>query len=125
MLQGYDALGLRTRAEALVKQTADELKAIVQEMARRVDFPLFPGTPFRCIEAEPGRSQGNQFGCIVICPDGELRELTVEVQSPGADLGITRREDLVDIVIAPPDYIVYVHNAIQDMSRLLAAERIY
>lgn len=125
MLEGYDALGLKSRAETLVKQTADELKAIVKEMARRVDFPLFPGTPFQCIEAEPGRAQGNQFGCIVICPDGEFRELSVEVQSPGMDLGTIRREDLRDISIAPPDYIVYAHNAIQEMSRLLAGERIY
>lgn len=125
MVKGQDVVGLKLRAEALVKQTANELRAILQEMVGQVDFPMFPGTPFQCVEADPGLAQGPEFGCIVVCPDGELRELTVQVETPGMDIGTVRREDLRDISIPPEDYIVYAYNAIQVLSRIAAGERIY
>lgn len=127
MLKDYDALGLRARADALIEQTVEELKTILKEMSRRADFPLFPGTPFQCVEAEPGRSQGRDYGCVVICPDGELRELKIELQGPAMQGGgnLTRREDLREIRLEPADYIVYAHSAIQELSKVLAGERIY
>ncbi len=127
MLQDYDALGLRARADALIAQAGEELKAILKEMSRRADFPVFPGTPFQCVEAEPGRSQGRDYGCVVVCPDGELRELKIEMQGPAMPGGgaLTRREDLREISLAPGDYIVYALSAIQELSKVIAGERFY
>ena len=125
MLEHFDSLGLKARAEAVIKQTADEMRAIVKEMAKRTDFPLFPGTPFQCIEAEPGRAQGPGFGCIVVCSDGEFRELRVDLETPGMGMGTIRREELNDVNMSPGDYIVYAQSAVEAMSKVLAGERIY
>jgi hypothetical protein len=58
----------------------------------------------------------------VVCPDGELYELTVNFGPPrvGFVVGIEREEKVKKLDLPPLEYIPYAYNALAELTRLLS-----
>jgi hypothetical protein len=124
---GVEPLARKAQADLIVERAADQLRAVVKDLAARLDpFPPFPGAFFTYgIEVEPEAAARTDRGCVVVAPDGELYELEIGVDPEGMDpLGAAdpvalRKEELKKLTLHPRDYIVYAHSAITTMVELL------
>ncbi|MBI4300704.1 MAG: hypothetical protein HY677_06175 [Chloroflexi bacterium] len=122
-----EALAKRAVADAIVKRTTQELREILHDLVAQLKpFPLFPGNSFvEAIEAEPGRAHGSEMGCVVVCPDGELYEMAVEYDlaiEELAPMDDPRSEKMKPLELAPDDYIIYAHHAIQAVTEALVRQ---
>ena len=112
------------QADELLEETAAKLRQMLEEASRQLHpFPPFPGAFFtNAIEVEAeGADTGNR-GCIVVCQDGELYELKINidftedhsdpVQARGEKL--TKLEDL-----HPRDYIALASEALSRVTEAL------
>lgn len=112
------------QANASLEEAASRLKELLQDAAGKLNpFPTFYGSlTVRAIEAEPPRSQSNDIGCVVVCPDGELYELEVNFNpSPlGFSSNMEREEKLTKLDLPPLTYISYAHSALAEVSKLLS-----
>ena len=79
--QKPDPLVARAVADAVVERAANELKKMIRQLALALDpFPGFIGlNTVQVIEVEPSGTAKTDMGCIVICPDGELREFVLQL----------------------------------------------
>ena len=70
----------RTTAE-LLEETAASLHGVVVELAGRLQpFPSFMGMiTLQAIELEPPPESRNDWGCVVVLPDGEICEMELGV----------------------------------------------
>lgn len=106
----------------LIEQTAARLHEMIVGMAGSlVPFPYFLGsTEVQAIEAEPGGLHKADRGCIVVCADGEMYELTVKMADPGGmGFGMDRTDSVKPIELPPEEYIVYASHAIKELAILL------
>jgi len=121
----YDPLVFRLRADALLERMAKELRGLLKDAARGLDpFPTFLYTTTEAIEADPGRLQRNDLGCIVVCPDGELYEISYSIfinQEMPSDTQL--KDDLKKIDLPPRDFIPYAYNAICAINELAEQRR--
>lgn len=116
-----EVLARKAAADMLVDRTAGELRQALKAAARELrPFPYFPESTTEAIEAEPGGAAKADVGCVVVCPDGELYELTMAIDFSTETGTVDKREDLRDVRLAPQDYIPYAYNALVTMTRLLA-----
>ncbi|MEE9247267.1 MAG: hypothetical protein V3U79_01035 [Dehalococcoidia bacterium] len=111
-------------ADAVLEESAARLWEILRQAATRLDpFPSFYGSmTLRAVEAEPPEGQGSDRGCVVVCPDGELYELTVDFSpSPfGFSTNMEREEKVTKLDLPPLTYISYAYNALAELIRLLS-----
>ncbi|HEY8490925.1 MAG TPA: hypothetical protein VIO14_08025 [Dehalococcoidia bacterium] len=122
-----DPLQRKDEADLVLERAADRLRALLRDAARELDpFPPFPGSFFTlAIEVEPGPAASPDRGCVVVCPDGELRELLMGVDLEDAALSgwqdpvSMRKEELREIQLHPRDYIVYAYEALTRITELL------
>jgi len=116
---------LRLQADALLERTAKELGRLLKEAAGGLDpFPTFLNTNTQAIEAEPGRLQRSDLGCVVVCPDGELYEMTYSLfinQQMPSDTQL--KDDLEKLDLPPRDFIPYAYNAICAINDLVEQRR--
>ncbi|MFQ5934577.1 MAG: hypothetical protein ACE5KI_08050 [Dehalococcoidia bacterium] len=115
---------LREQADAALEENASRLRELLRQAASQLNpFPQFYGSlTVQAVEVEPPRGPGPDRGCIVVCPDGELYELTVNFASHPLDIasGMEREEKVKKIDLPPLEYIAYAYNAIDELTRLLA-----
>ena len=71
----------RAVADAVIERATLELRSLLQEIAAALHpFPRFAGVAsIKAIEVDPHRASNPDNGCIVVCPDGELRELVLRI----------------------------------------------
>ena len=108
--------GLKAVADAALERTASQLQDILKELAARLDqFPSFLNmVSIQAIEVEPQRLRSTENGCVVVCQDGELYELTLEViQGPPGVSDTDQVEAFQPLEMPPEQYIPYAHAAIE------------
>ena len=112
-----DPLQQRAFADAIVERASDQLRQLLQQLARAGQpFPPFPGAMFvHGIEVEP--PPGSAHGCVIVTDDGALHELQIgldeEEIARGGDHVATRRETAHLLELAPADFIPHAHRAIR------------
>ena len=115
-----NVLARKAEADRLINRTARDLRDSLQRAVQQlVPFPYFPESGVQAIEAAPGTAAHPDIGCIVLCPDGDLHELTVAVDFNAEFGGGDKREDLREVQLRPQDYIAYAFNALLEVTRLI------
>jgi hypothetical protein len=107
----------KQQGDLALERAALQLRQLLQEAASQLrPFPPFPGAFFtNAIEVEAEAAESAERGCVVVCEDGELYELKMnisvseEVTDPvsARDEKLTKLEDL-----HPRDYIVLAYEAL-------------
>ena len=110
---------LQAVADAALEHTASQLYDIVRDLAGRLcPFPTFANTTsIQAIEVVPKGLASTSRGCVVVCPDGELYELSLSM-IPGA-LGVSdadQVEEYTFLELPPEEYIPYAYTAIQALT---------
>ncbi len=115
---------IKDRADEAIQENVDRLRELLVAAAGQLDpFPQFFGSmDVQAVEVDPPTGSGPDRGCVVICPDGELYELTVNFGAhPLAGIGGLEREEKVKKLDLPPvEYIAYAHNAVSELTKLLS-----
>ena len=117
-----DPLAKRAYAEALIQRTANQLQATLKELCSAASpFPAFMDmSTIQAVEAEPGEAFGPERGCVVVCPDGELYELTLGFVPTLPTLGgWDQVEEFKALDLSPAEYTMYAYNAIQTLTQIL------
>lgn len=117
-------------SDAVIERAAAEVEALLRHAARRLrPFPPFPGAFFtEALEVEAEAPSLGDHGCIVLTPQGELKELQIGVdpdafQSPGpTDPVALRSERLVDVALAPADRLLYGLAALRRVYELTRSD---
>lgn len=119
--QGKTPEELATMAESALEEAAGQLRQILAELAAQLDpFPAFLNTvSIQAIELEPKFRSVLDRGCVVVCPDGEIRQLEL-TSIPGVpDVSdVEQVEQFNKLDLPAEEYIVYASTAI----RLLVEE---
>ncbi len=112
-----DPMVRKQQADLALERAALQLRQLLQEAASQLrPFPPFPGAFFtNAIEVEAEAAESSERGCVVVCEDGELYELKMnisfseEVTDPvsARDEKLSKLEDL-----HPRDYIVLAYEAL-------------
>jgi hypothetical protein len=129
--EDFEPLAQKAQADAVVEGAALRLRELLREAVRHLDpFPPFPGAFFTyAIEAEPAAAAHAERGCVVVCPDGELYELVMEMELPSfadepADPVSLRKEELKRLDnLHPRDYLVYAYNALTRVVEILLEQQ--
>jgi hypothetical protein len=129
--EDFDPLAQKAQADALVEGAALRLRELLREAVGHLDpFPPFPDAFFTyAIEAEPAAAAHAERGCVVVCPDGELYELVMEMELPSfadepADPVSLRKEELRRLDnLHPRDYLVYAYNALTRVVEILLEQQ--
>ena len=113
---------LQAVADAALERTASQLHDIVKDLAARLcPFPTFANTTsIQAIEVLPKGLASTSRGCVVVCPDGELYELSLSV-IPGA-LGVSDADQVEEyslLELPPEEYVTYAYGAIKALTREL------
>ena len=80
-----------------------ELRKLLAELAAALDpFPDFMGlSSVQAVEVEPPRASNPQNGCVVVCPDGELRELVLRMIPGPFDMGgVEQTDEMAELDLA-------------------------
>ena len=122
-----DPLVKRAVADAVLERASMELNKLLQELAAALDpFPNFLGLEsIMAIEVEPSGVADPEKGCVVVCPDGELRELVLRMVPGPIDIGgVDQIEEMKELELAAGDYVAYAYAAIVELTRLLEEKRV-
>ncbi len=122
-----DPLVKRAVADAVLERASMELNKLLQELAAALDpFPNFLGLEsIMAIEVEPSGVADPEKGCVVVCPDGELRELVLRMVPGPIDIGgVDQIEEMKELELAVGDYVAYAYAAIVELTRLLEEKRV-
>ena len=121
-----DPLVKRAVADAVLERASMELNKLLQELAVALDpFPKFLGLEsIIAVEVEPTGVSDPERGCVVVCPDGELRELVLRMIPGPIDIGgVDQIEEMKELELAAGDYVAYAYAAIVELTRLLEDRR--
>ena len=120
--QDVDPLVKRAVADAVVERASSELQKLMQELAGALDpFPRFMGIEsVQALEVEPSGIVSSDRGCVVVCPDGELRELLLRILPGDMDGGgIDQTDEIRDLDLSPGDFVAYAHLAVRQMASII------
>ncbi len=123
--QNLDPWALKGAADATLERTASQLRDVLKDLASRLSpFPSFLNMKsIQAIEVEPIGPQNQASGCVVVCEDGELYELSLEaIPGPGAELEVDQVEVFKALEMPPEEYIPYAFAAIQAMASKLESK---
>jgi hypothetical protein len=118
----FDPLAKRAAADALVERVSSELRKLLQELAAALDpFPSFMGVgSLQAVEVRPDGVASADRGCIVVCPDGELRELVLRMVPGPIDIGgVEQIEEFEELSLPPGEYVAYACAAITTLARII------
>ena len=107
---------LEAVANAALERAATQLRDVLKGMAARINpFPAFLDMmTIQAVEVEPHGVVLCGRGCIVVCADGELYELSLTtIQGP---LEVTEADQVKyfqALELPPAQYIPYAHAAIK------------
>lgn len=113
------------RASINVSDAALELRSLLAETAATLDpFPNFMGlSSVQAVEVEPPGGANPQNGCVVVCPDGELRELVLRMIPGPFDMGgVEQTDEMAELDLPPAEFIAYAHAAVLELLKLLEAQ---
>ncbi len=107
-----------TSPAQLVEQTALRLHEAVAQLAARLrPFPAFLSmTSVQAIELEhpAGMASAADLGCVVVLPDGEIRELELEmIPGPAGPADVDQIERYRELDLPPEDYVLFAAEALR------------
>lgn len=114
------------RASLDVSDAALELRSLLAEIAEALDpFPNFMGlSSVQAVEVEPPGGTNPQNGCVVVCPDGELRELVLRMIPAPFDMGgVEQTDEMAELNLPPGEFAAYAHAAVLELLKLLEAQQ--
>ncbi len=117
-----DPLVKRAVADAVMERAAIELNKLLVEIAAALQpFPNFLGlTTIQAVEIDPTGVSNPENGCVVVCPDGVLRELALRMIPGPFDMGgVEQTDEMVELDLPPGEYVAYAHAAVHELLRLL------
>ncbi len=123
-----DPLARKAEADLTLERTVTQLRRLLRDAAAELrPFPPFPGAFFtNAIEVEPEASASPDRGCVVVCEDGELYELQMEVDfSKDLQDPVSVRDETLKPLddLHPRDYVVYAYNALVRITEFLLEQR--
>ena len=110
---------LKAVADAALERTASQLRSILKTLAERLrPFPAFMNmTSIQAVEVEPQGLQASDRGCVVVCSDGELYELSLQlIPGPLEVSEVDQVEEYVALELPPGEYIPYAYAAIKALT---------
>lgn len=113
---------IQDKAEGILARAAAEMRGLLPLLAKEVEvFPRFPGTPTPAIEVDPWPGERKEVGCVVLLPEGELKEMIISA-FPLLDQRVFPMDDTRDLHLHPLDYLLFVYGAICQFSQRLGEE---
>ena len=117
-----DSDRLEAQAAAVLTVAAQRLEALLSELAGKLrPFPPFMGmVSVQAVEIEPPVAPSQEFGCVVVNPDGQICRL--EIAAIGGIAGIIETEQVEEMTpldLDPAVYVVYAGAAIEALTREL------
>ena len=113
---------LQATGEAVITAAAEELRALLSEVAGRLrPFPSFLNlSSVQAIELDPPLRIPEDRGCVVVLPTGEICEfnLTVMAGAPGV-MDVDQVEEFQELDLPPEEYIMYAAAAVRELTREL------
>ncbi len=106
--------------QALLEIVAARLREAVVEMAAQLrPFPAFMGmVSLQAIELEPPPDSREEWGCVVVLPDGEICELELEViPGPVGPTDVDQVDRYRQLELSTEDYIHFAAAALRMMGR--------
>ena len=106
----------------LLAQSAGQLRGTVAALAARLEpFPSFMGmSTLQAIELEPPPDSRNDWGCVVVLPDGDICELELEViPGPAGPTDVDQVDRYSPLELSAEDYIHFAAAALRLMAREL------
>jgi hypothetical protein len=74
----------------------------------------------QALEVDPAGVADPERGCVVVCPDGKLRELVLRmIPGPFDTGGVDQSEEFKELDLAPGDYVAYAYAAVVELARIL------
>ncbi len=107
----------------LTELAAAQLREVVAELAARLrPFPAFLGmSSLQAIEVEPPPDSRDDWGCVVVLPDGEICGLELEViPGPAGPADVDQIDRYRPMELSAEDYIYFAAAAVRLMSRELS-----
>ncbi len=104
-----------------IENASNALRTLIQELAEALDpFPNFMDiTTIQALEIEPEEGVNPELGCVVVFPDGEIRELVLRLIPGSIDFGGTdQTEEMQEIEFSPNDYINYARSAALQLDKI-------
>ena len=118
--------GTEHTAREVLEQTAVQLSEAVAEMAGMLQpFPAFMGmASLQAIELEPPLESRNEWGCVVVLPDGEVCELELEViPGPAGPTDVDQVDKYKALELSTGDYVHFAACALRLMAGELDRQR--
>ena len=117
-----DPLIKRAVADAVLERACIELQKLLREISAALDpFPSFMGiSSIQAVEIEPPGLSNSKRGCVVVCADGELRELVLRMIPGPFDMGgVDQIEEMAELDAAPGEFVAYAHAAVLQLLDIL------
>ena len=117
-----DPLVKRAVADAIMRRASIELSKLLVELAAALDpFPNFAGiASMQAVEVDPPAAANPQNGCVVVCADGELRELALRMIPGPFDIGgVEQTSEMTDLDLPPGERVAYAYAAALELIRIL------
>lgn len=117
-----DPLIKRAIADAVMERASIELNKLLVELAAALEpFPSFMGvSTIQAVEVEPSGVTNPDNGCVVVCPDGELRELVLRMIPGPFDMGgVEQTEEMAELDLPAGEYVAYAYAAVEELLKLL------
>lgn len=119
-----DAMARKAQADMALERAALQLRQLLEEAAGQLrPFPPFPGAFFtNAIEVEAEAADSPERGCVVVCEDGELYELkmNIDFSEDVTDPVSARDEKLAKLEeLHPRDYVVLAYEALTRITEQL------
>lgn len=121
-----DPLIKRAVADAVMRRASIELNKLLVELAAALDpFPNFMGvSSIHAVEVEPSGVSNPDNGCVVVCPDGELRELVLRmIPGPFEMGGVEQTDEMAELDLPLGEYVAYAYTAVQELLKLLEQQQ--
>ena len=110
----------------LLEQTAAQMaEAVAALAAHLVPFPSFMGmSTLQAIELEPPVESRNDWGCVVVLPDGDICELELEViPGPDGPTDVDQVDKYKPMELSAEDYVHFAAGALRQMAGELERRR--
>lgn len=121
-----DPLVKRAVADAVMRRASIELSRLLAELAAALDpFPDFAGiASIQAVEVDPPAVANPQSGCVVVCPDGELRELALRMIPGPFDIGgVEQTAEMTELDLPPGERVAYAYAAALELIRIIEARQ--
>ena len=113
---------LKAVVDEALQRAASQIRDVLKEMSPRLQpFPAFMGmTSIQAIEVEPQGLRSHDRGCVVVCPDGELYELSLQtIPGPPGVSDADQVEGLERLELPPEEYVTYGYAAVKVIAERL------